>query len=511
MNRSQQITAFLVSFLLCIFCLQWWQRAQYPIWIWIVLGLLCSLFVYRSLFFVKKTQTKNKKRITNNYSHFFLAVCLGVLTSFIAVSRTTHIPTERSIDTYATKQYVTIEGTVAAEPDRRPLQTKYTIAAKSLTNGSSTTIPIEGNVLITDRRQFPEFQYGDAVVVKGVLEKPGQIEDFFYDRYLSRFDIYNVIYRASIQPKNLKPTNLKHKTLLGWLFYTKQSFESQINRLYPEPHASFMAGLLTGSRRGIPEKLMQQFNITGLTHIIAISGYNITIVITIILGLLFWLPFRWRLVPAVLAIVAFTLFAGASAAVVRAAAMGILGLIALHTGRQNQARLAVLWTLFFMLMYNPKYLWYDAGFQLSFLAVIGLMELSPFLDRYAKALPETLGIRESAQMTMAAQLSAVPWIVFLFGRFSLIAPVANILVAPFIPLAMLFGFLGTILSYVWFPLGQLLSYLGWGCLEWIVWVADLCSRIPYASIDLPKIGMSLVAAYYLTVLILLLRLQSSRH
>ena len=394
---------------------------------------------------------------------------------------------------------VEVRGRIVAEPDRRPMQTKYTVEAEEIRLSSGTLIsPVHGKVLATDASGWPEYSYGDAVVVRGTLEKPGKIEEFYYDRYLSRFGVYAVIYRASLEnaPTSHVPGLSPLAKINGTLFAVKQTFESQINRLYAEPHASFMAGLLTGSRRGIPEHLMDVFNTTGLTHIIAISGYNITIIIAMIAGMLFWLPLKIRFFPAVVAIAIFTLFVGASAAVVRASIMGILGLLALQTGRQSEVRLTILWTLFLMLLWNPKELWYDAGFQLSFLAVLGLTEIAPHLDPIFQYIPKTLGMREVLQMTVAAQLSAVPLILFLFGRLSLIAPVANLLVAPFIPLAMLFGFCGTVASFFWFPLGQLIGFIGWGCLEWIIFAAESLANFPFASLDLGKVSGITIFIYY---------------
>lgn len=427
-----------------------------------------------------------------------ITLAFGISIAFLTVSWTTHIPSSLSIDTYANDQKIEIQGRISAEPDRRPMQTKYTVEAESIRTTSGTIIlPVHGKILATDRSGWPEYEYGDEVIVRGTLEKPGEIETFHYDRYLSRFGIYAVIYRASFYSTSQNTQN----SMKRMLFSMKEKFENQINRLYAEPHASFMAGLLTGSRRGIPEKLMNSFNITGLTHIIAISGYNITIVIAVISSLLFWLPLKARFFPAVTAIIGFTLFVGASAAVVRASIMGILGLLALQTGRQSEVRLTVLWTLFFMLIWNPKYLWYDAGFQLSFLAVLGLIEIAPFLDPLFKRVPTILGIREALQMTIAAQISAVPLILFLFGRLSLVSPLANLLVAPFIPLAMIFGFCGTVLSFFWFPLGQLLAYIGWGCLEWIIRISHLLAHLPFASVEL-HIGTLGISFYYLILICL---------
>jgi len=483
--RNPEKTAyfFLGSFLTTTFLLQWWQEALYPRWLWILLGI-----TFLNVLPFKRLRT------------YLVACILGITIALFSISRTTHIPTQTTIDSFATGNWITVQGIISNEPDRRPMQTKYTIEISKLINESGAIVPVTGKILATDRDQWPEFDYGDEVEASGKLEKPGKIETFHYDRYLSRYNIYSVIYFAKFKILSSGYGN----PFFAVLFKIKQKFEGQINRLYAEPHASFLAGLLTGSRKGIPDHLLENFQTTGLTHIIAISGYNITIIISIIAGLLFWLPLKWRFLPAVGAIIAFTLFVGASAAVVRASIMGILGLLALQTGRIAHTRLAILWTLFAMLMWNPKYLWYDAGFQLSFLAVLGLTELAPYLDRWFTRIPKTLGIREALQMTVSAQLTAVPLIVVLFGQLSLIAPIANVLVAPAIPPAMLFGFLGTVVSYVWFPLGQLLAYIGWAFLQWIVIVATLLSHIPFASIETPAIGTVLILIYYGALVLLLI-------
>ena len=551
--------AFLASFLITTFFLQWYPasargyggQAMYPHEIWMLIGLL-------GFFGILGLLTSEGRRAGS----FIATGTLGLAMAFTTVARTTHLPTPHTLDWYANGKHATIFGTIAREPDLRPLVTKYTIAAQNL-----NYTPIQGLVLINDYAQFPEYHYGDPVTVEGKLEKPGPIEDFHYDKYLSRHEIYSVIYRGKIQKKNgevrsgeenrgsaaqkfvasavgggqisseespvfestrikngefrneecwglskckQEPSNVLLKTgtptpneeirhffpIKSFLYTLKSRFEYQINRIFPEPHASLLAGILTGSRRGIPEHLLSDFNATGLTHIIAISGYNITIIMGIIASCLFFLPLRRRFIPTTIVIVLFTILVGAEASVVRAAIMGILGLIALHTGRQKESRLLILWTLFFMLAYNPKYLWYDAGFQLSFLAVIGLVELSPILAPYLKRVPRILSINESLQMTLAAQWFAIPWIAYLFGRISLISPLANILVALPVPLAMLFGFVGVTISFVSFPLGQIISYISWFFLEFIIQTAMYLSRVPFSSFDIPGVNSASVIAYY---------------
>lgn len=478
------VYVFLLSFVSTVWSLLWWH----DILTWrYVLAACCMAAIASAI-----------GALTTHGRSIFMTSCAALLAFALAcasVLRTTHRPTAFTVDSHARERYATLEGVIDAEPDRRPMKTKYVVSVRTVKTASGTVIhPVRGRVLATDHGQWPEYEYGDVVRVSGILERPGQIETFAYDKYLSRYDIYAVMYRARFQ--KITSGDVSSMRLL---FALKQRFEAQIAKLYGEPHASFMAGLLTGSRRGIPEHLMERFNVTGLTHIIAISGYNITIVISVIGGTLFFLPFRLRLIPSIMAVIAFTLFVGASAAVVRAAIMGCLGLMALHASHKTEVRLSILWTLCIMLAWNPKYLWYDAGFQLSFLAVLGLVELGPLLDRFFARVPTVLAMRESLQMTVAAQLSAVPLIVLLFGRLSLIAPIANVLTAPFIPAAMLLGFAGTVISMIWFPAGQLIAFAGWACLEWIILCAETLSMLPMASVDTPLLDAKMIVAYYVTM------------
>ena len=332
---------------------------------------------------------------------FILAVCFGLFRS----SLTEHRVTPEQIDFY-NEQKIGFEG-VIVEVDIRRDKAKYTISVSALsrndqspmTNDQSTpnselpTPNCSGNVLIT-LDKYPQYHYGDRVKVFGELQAPGEFNGFNYGNYLSRYGVYSVMYRPWIEVLETGQGNFFWRGMS----YLQNIFMERINRIFPEPHASFEAGLLVGARKGIPPDLMEKFNITGLTHIIAISGYNITIIIIFVMAALKGLPRRIAFVVAIAAIVLFTLFVGASPAVVRASIMGILGLIALNSGRQNNIHLTVLFSACFMVFWNPKILWWDVGFQLSFAAVLGLIYAAPILDKFGKYLPETMGVREAIQM-----------------------------------------------------------------------------------------------------------------
>jgi competence protein ComEC len=508
--KSRFTIGFLIAFLVTAGVLQWFQQPAYSRELWVFIALIGALLLL--LCFIRFC-----------FAPLLLVMLIGSGTAFMRVAQTTHVTQPHSIEVFAVLREdgqkmkdlpeVTLHGFIVDEPDRRPMKTKYAVKVDALCHAepdearrdvilrraqddTAICADVEGEVLVTDHAFYPSHDYGDEVLVTGVIERPTQIEDFHYDRYLSRYGIYSVMYRGEVETLSKGHGH----SFFTFLYGLKHRFESKLNRLYPEPHASFMAGLLTGSRRGIPEHLLEDFQSTGLTHIIAISGYNISIVIAVISGFLFFLPLKWRFLPALAAIAFFTLFVGASPSVVRAAIMGALGLFALQVGRQRHSFIAILLAAFLMVAWNPKILWYDAGFQLSFLSVIGLCYLAPLLDRVFAFVPQTFGLRESLQMTVAAQLAAVPLVVILFGQFSLVAPLANVLVAPLIPLAMFFGFLGTAAGFFSEFLGLFIAYPGWGALELIILITQFFAELPYAMLEVAKVPHWILGAYYAALL-----------
>lgn len=282
--------------------------------------------------------------------------------------------------------------------------------------------------------------------------------------------------------------------LFGSMFDLRQQLEGELYKIFPEPHASFMAGLLLGVRKGIPDYLMDDFNRTGLTHIIAISGYNITLLIVVVSGIFGFLNRKKRVIFSLIFIFLFVILVGASASVVRAAIMGGISLMALFFGRRYFVGLSLLAAAFFMNLWNPRILLYDVGFQLSFLATCGLVYLSPTLEQRFNFLPSILAIRESFILTISAQIFALPIIIYNFGALSLIAPIANIFVLPLIPLAMIFGFLSLTLSTVVFGFS---AYL---ILTLIIFLVKIFASFEFLYIEIEWFSWWIVTLYYFFLL-----------
>jgi competence protein ComEC len=371
------------------------------------------------------------------------------------------------------EEWVELEGEVVSEIDRR-------------VDKQNVTILTEYGRVLVKLSVYEKVEYGDFVRVGGMLERPSDdIEGFNYAQYLARYKIWIVMNEAYFEVlEEAGPS------LLGSLYAFKGKLEQRLNVLFFEPEASFAAGLLLGSRKGMPDELADAFQRTGLTHIVAISGYNITLVITLMFGLFSFIPLKWRVLLTSLAIFVFVLLVGASAAVVRAGIMGILTLWALFAGRKSQVAFALLWSAVLMVILNPYTLLFDVGFQLSFASTLGLLLFEPMLKKWIPPWEKALVLHEAFILTLAAQIGTLPLILFHFGRFSVVAPLANVLVAPFLPLAMLFSALSVV-----FGLPAVL--LAWFFLWSVEEIALALARLPFIdfSFELGLAGFLIVTVF----------------
>lgn len=415
-------------------------------------------------------------RHSRRLSLVIIACTVGIVLGTHTIDRTREMLRTNTLDTVATGETRTVTGIVDAMPDRRPRDTRYVLRTEEV-DGQS----VQGRVLVYDSAGFPEYEYGDRIQVTGKLRLPEPFETFDYPAYLKTKRIDALMGYANVKTGEPATLSMKERTF-RLLYGIRTSLETRIQLLLPEPHASLLIGFITGSRSGLSEEINEQFRITGTSHIVAVSGYNVTLVLAIASSFLFWLPIKKRFIPLSVGIVCYMLLTGAGAPVVRASIMGFLGLLALQSSRQSTPRLSILWTAFFMTLWDPLDLWYDPGFQLSFLAVLGITELTPVLNRLFSKIPKTLGVRESLIATVAAQIATLPVSALTFGQFSLVAPLTNLLVAPMIPLSMVSGMLAVFLSFGSMQLGLPVAYLSWAFLEWILLSVRLTSMVPWAQI-----------------------------
>ena len=381
------------------------------------------------------------------------------------------------------KKDAVVEGVVVEEPDVREDKIYLTIGRLTV-DGQKIDDKILASVY-----PYRNFAYGDKLKLSGKITEPKEFPDFNYRMYLSRFGIDAVMYFPYVDLLQEHQGNPVKSGLLT----AKHKFIENLSQVLPEPQNAFLAGLLVGNKRSIPQNLTDAFNTTGTSHIIAISGYNITIIVWAMDLLLRRFGKKTSAVVAILVILSFVVLTGASASVIRAAIMGGLGLLALNIGRIFNVTNALVATAAAMIFINPKILHFDVGFQLSFLALAGLIYLSPILNKALSRLPQALRLPLVA--TLSAQIFALPILLYNFDQLSLIAPLTNLLVLPLVPLTMLFGFLSGLLGFILPGLSAVFSWPAWILLSYIITAVEWTASIPYASIAL-HINLIGLYAYY---------------
>ncbi|MBI4427195.1 MAG: ComEC family competence protein [Candidatus Magasanikbacteria bacterium] len=447
------------------------------------------LYLYLSLFIIVTLLIifwQNK--ITRFFVICILFFVIGVIRYLLAFPLSSN-----HIANYVGKK-AELTGFVSREPDVREDGVRYVLKIK---NPKSKILnhEIDGRVYFKSNL-YPRFQYGDVLKLNCELEKPEASDDFRYDMYMAKEGIFALCQSPWAEKVGEGEGFFAYSAIL-WL---KNKAADKINLLWHEPMASFMAGLLYGYRGGLGE-LNQAFNRTGITHIVAISGYNISIIATILIAFFtfLYIPRKKAFWLVCGGILLFVIFAGASASVVRAGIMGALVLLAKQLGRLSRVGNVLALSAVLMLLQNPLVLRWDAGFQLSFAATLGLVYLSPRIQRWFVRLPEFYGLRETFVSTIAAIIATLPLILFNFGRLSIVAPIVNVLVLWLIPFLMLFGFLAVVLSLIFLPAGQVVAWIAWVGLKYIVLVVTWFSNLKWAAIEF-RINWVIMVLLYLLII-----------
>lgn len=359
-------------------------------------------------------------------------------------------------------------------------------------------------LVIADR--FVSIAYGDVLTVEGALEEPTAFQTdlgrvFNYPSYLRAQGVSYMIRYPEVVVTGENTLSIR-----GVLYKGKQYFMEMVERVLPEPAAGLGEGVLLGVKRALGEDLEGIFRQAGIIHIVVLSGYNVMIVVEAVMRLLsFCCGVRIRTVLGVAAIVTFAVLVGLSATVVRASIMAILVLIARATGRSYAVLRALVFAGIAMLIFNPYLLAFDPGFQLSFLATLGLILVAPHIEERLRLVPTRFQIREFITATLATQLMVLPLLLYLMGEFSVVSVVVNVLVLPVVPFAMLLTFLVGVLGFIVPAVSIGVGYLAYLALQYIIVVASFAVMLPYAAVPVPVFPFWIVVVLYTSMAYVLFR------
>ncbi len=427
---------------------------------------------------------------------FCVFVALGMMRATIADT-----PLQQAFVDEVGKR-VSYDGVVVADPDVRDANQRVQIR---VSKGDAST------VMLAVAPRYPSAMVGDKVFVSGTLEVPEAFADdggrtFRYDKYLQRDGVRFILSFAYIRVQSHAPWY----SLPAALAKVKHTFIDGIRATLPEPHASLAGGIVIGGKSGLGNELKEQFMRSGLIHMVVLSGHNVMVVATWVIAFFAFLFARIeliakrrvpRLASIVLGVVALILFvgiAGFSTTAIRAMLMALIALYARATGRTYAAGRALLVVVFLMLLWNPLFLVFDPGFGLSVVATAGLIWLAPIVEHFLRI--KNVFLREVVVTTIAAQVAVLPLLLYFTGTLSLVSLPANLLVMPFVPLAMglsyLAGFAGMLFSSIAPILGIVIAFPAYVANSYLAWVAETAAALPFAAFALPLFPFWLVLIAY---------------
>jgi len=414
---------------------------------------------------------------------------LAVLTLLLGVGRMEYAE-RQFVDTSLAVQVgqdIELTGAVVREPDERQSFTQL-------------YVQVEDEIVLVRGSRFVSVNYGDQVTVIGELERA---ESFLTDTgrvfdYPSYLQARGVQYVVSFAQVTVIDSDNGNPVVAG-LLQIKQRFADRVQAVLPPPQSDLGLGLLLGVKQSLGKELEDAFRRTGLIHIVVLSGYNVMLVIAFFWWVTSWvLPLRGRVIVSVVGIVLFAIMVGLSATVVRASIMAGILLLAKYIGARYDVLRALLFAGLIMVLLNPYLLLYDLGFQLSFMATLGLVLFLPFFEEDLATQTKQLSLRDIFWATLTTQIFVLPLLVFHIGEVSLVAIAVNMLVLPVVALAMLLTFVTGVVSFVSVPLAAPFALLANLVLAYIIVIVEQFDRLPFTSMLIPSIAVwQLVGLYVL--------------
>lgn len=407
-------------------------------------------------------------------------------------------------------QTIIVRGIIANEPDLRETSQKLEIIVRAIyRQESGSELKVSGKILVTTNL-YPEYNYGDELTLAGELIQPEEFNGFAYDRYLARYDIYSVCYYPSVKSLASGQGNIFYSKIFAF----KKIMAGLIDSGLSEPAASLARPIVFGGQRGLEQGIRNDFQKVGLTHIMAVSGFNISIIAAIVMATLLALGLsrRYAFYLAMIFLAGYIILVGAPASAMRAGLMGFLVLWALKLGRFNKITNSLILAATILLMLKPKLLRDDVGFQLSFLAIAGLVYAYPIFEtlRAKMKLPKLKGVSDALFITLAAQVFTLPVLAYNFSQISLIAPLANLAVLWAVPILTILILAALPLCFILPGLAFIFFLPSLVLTNYILAAVKYFAGWPYSYVTIDYLWPGWLVLYYVLIIFLVIKLRRSK-
>lgn len=379
-----------------------------------------------------------------------------------------------------------VEGIIADDADTsKDGKKRIKIDVKKLNNS-----PTKGLVW-AELIGSPDIRRSDTIIINGLLQKG-----------FGNFSA--MVKKASVLSiKRPVPGDIP-LTVRDW-------FASKIRESLSEPQASLGIGYLVGQKSALPNDLYDALRISGLTHIVVASGYNLTILVRFARRAFLKVSKFSSTASALIMIVSFVAVTGLSPSMTRAGLVSILSLLAWYYGRKFHPIILITFVAALTVAWSPSYAWGDIGWLLSFASFLGVIILAPLIHKYFFGEKEPGTIRQILGETVSAQLVTLPIILLAFGQLSTVSLLANLLILPFIPLAMLLTFIGGI-SAIFLP--NLTSFVGIPANLLLGYMIDVAMRLSdweWAQVEMPLTVTGSIIFVVILILLIVYLTRATKH
>ncbi|ETB64201.1 TPA: DUF4131 domain-containing protein [Candidatus Nomurabacteria bacterium] len=415
-------------------------------------------------------------------------LCIGATRYFF------FIPKAPELKNFVSKE-VLVEGIVYSYPAESSATLRFNLKQSN-----------ENNYFLISTDKGQDIFYGDKLKVKGILKEPDNFmtntgREFNYKRYLSNKNIYYIVDKSEIDilDKEYK------KDLRFWLYKIRKSFSLNILRTISYPENSLSLGLLLGDKSGFDRKMDEDFIKTGTIHIVALSGYNITIIAENVIKIFELIVSKnLSIIFSFFTIVLFVIMTGGEATAIRAGIMASILLLSKILGKNYYAKRILFIAFFLMIAYDPRYI-IDMSFQLSFLATFGILYIHPKIFYYLRFITIRFKLRETISTTLSATIAVLPLILYSTGVLSIVSLPANVFILPIIPFAMLFSFITSLFTFISPYIAYPFALISEIILSYVLKIIEIFSSFSFASINVSQFSIIFVFIIYGIIIYLLFK------